>query len=188
MAGESSSPSERQAASRQKRPLGWGQHAAIAGPLAVLFVVVYLWGWGPARSAWITGVAAPVLEAVESATGGDRYAVAARPAAATLVVRRAGESGAAAGRHRAPAGVKFALSGLACVLIAPLRPYWAVVWAGNVVLGACSLAMLAAAVGGADAGFVLSTFVARYVVDAFSLAVPTFALMRGRLGGEPGHE
>jgi hypothetical protein len=147
----------------------WLHRAALAG----LLLAAYLWGWTPARTAWVEHGAAPLLTMVSPPDA----AVTARPAA--HIVRVTPADGDAM-TYTAPAGVKFLLPGLFLILIAPARPRLGAFFGGHLGLGALALGLAAAGLAGLPGGLGLAGFVQTYGVDAYSLAVPTIIFARQR--------
>lgn len=137
--------------------------------LAGLLVTAYLYAWTPARTAWVTHLAVPVLE--HSAP--PEAQVSARPRAHTVRVQA--PSGATL-TYSAPAGVKFLLPGLFLAVFGAARPRLGLFFGGHLFLGGVILLLDAVGVTGVPGGLSLADFVQQYGVDAYSLTMPILVL------------
>jgi hypothetical protein len=151
----------------------WWQFARrVAWAGLLLWAYVGVWG-DTGRRAYIAHVARPVLE---TAAPADSWRI--RTAGGGRVIHVYDAVGTQVARHTAPAGVRFLLPGLLCILVAPTRWYWVGLWTGHLVLGGVGLALLAAALAGSEASYAAHAVLTRYLVDAFSLGVTAFAVIR----------
>lgn len=151
--------------------LAWLQRVVLTG----LLLAAYLWVWTPARTAWTTQGAALVERVIEVTDG--TATVTARPPTHTL--RVAPDSDSTTG-YTAPAGVKFLLPAGVLILLVPQRPRLGLFFAGHLLLGGLSLALLAGGAAGLPGGLAMADFVQAYGVDAYSLAVPVLIFVRSR--------
>jgi hypothetical protein len=141
----------------------WFRRAVLAG----LLLAAYLFAWTPARTAWVTHLATPVLERTSAPT----TRVSARPAAHTVRVQaREGT----AFTYTAPAGIKFLLPGLFLTVVVAARPRLGLFFGGHLLLGSVTLLLTAAGAAGVPGGLGLADFLQAYGVDTYSLAVPVF--------------
>jgi hypothetical protein len=152
--------------------------------MAALLFTAYWTLWRPARTWLMPHVAAPVLAAVDTPHA-RRYAVSGTAAPRSVLVwarRAAVEAGTAppaSYRMEAPAGVPFLLPALLLIGCCPWRGYWAWFGLGHVGVSALALACLALGLAVGEPGFSLFRLANRYLVDAYSLAVPLLLLVAG---------
>ena len=144
--------------------------------LCALLLAAYLWAWTPARTAWTTHAAGPVL----TWAAGSADAVTVRPQAHIVQVTLDADTTLG---YTSPAGVKFLLPGLFLLCIAPRRPWLGAFFAGHLALGALALGLLAGGAAGTPLLLRAADFVQAYAVDAYSLAVPTLRVVQGRAEG-----
>ncbi|PQJ35081.1 hypothetical protein BSZ35_11165 [Salinibacter sp. 10B] len=139
--------------------------------LAGLLLAAYLFAWTPARTAWVTHLATPVLEYSTS----PEVQVSARARVHTIRVQA--PSGAKL-TYMAPAGVKFLLPGLFLTVFVVARPRLGLFFGGHLFLGGVVLLLAVGGVTGMPGGLILADFVQQYGIDAYSLTMPTLVLVR----------
>lgn len=140
------------------------------GLLAGLLLIVYVFAWSPARTQIMAHVAGPVLHHAGSPKSD--ASVQVNRGAGTVRIQLPGDRGG--GTLAAPAGVQFLLPALVLVFLAPHRPYWLPFWAGHVALSGLMLLGWVVALLGIGGGVYVAQFTKAYLLDAYSLGVPTF--------------
>jgi hypothetical protein len=148
--------------------------------MALLLFGAYWLLWRPAR-AWIAAeVAAPLLVWADGPADERRFRIRPVGRVVQVVARspRADDALAADSLgYRPPAGVEFLLPALLLAGYFPRRPYWLYLGFGHVVLSGFALACLAWGLANSIMGIRLFLLIDRYLIDAYSLAVPLIALV-----------
>ena len=183
-----------------------GRHPRLWGALlAALLLVAYVWGVRPAREWTAAHVAAPLFRSIDTpraraftvvrpsefVPGNQPEAVfaieTARLAAGTAagqaapdVVRAAVRAGEGVAYWVAPVGVLFLLPAMFLVFVFPTRPFWLVLLAYHLVVGAVSLAVFAVGLGWFAPAFSLYLFTRTYLTESVSLVVPLLLYLAAR--------
>lgn len=140
--------------------------------LVGLLFAAYELAWRPARSAWISHGAAPLLERVLDFTNQHR-AMTVRSEPRALYIETTGEM---IFRYTAPGGIKFLLPGLFLLIVAPRYPRIWEFLGGHLALGLLTLLLLSGETAAMTGSAQIADFVQSYGVDAYSLTVPIFVL------------
>ncbi len=182
------------------------RHPRLWGALfAMLLLGAYVYGVRPAREWTAAHIAAPLFrsigtpraraftivrpsdyvpgnqpEAVFAVETGRLQAGFAAGQAAPDVIREAVRAGEGVAYWVAPVGVLFLLPAMFLVFVFPTRPFWAVLLAYHLVVGALSLAVFAVGLGWFAPAFGLYLFTRTYLTESVSLVVPLLLYLAAR--------
>jgi hypothetical protein len=81
-------------------------------------------------------------------------------------------------RHTSPAGLSFLLAGVVLTAAQPRRPWWALLLAAHLVLGALALGLFALGTAGWPLAFSAQRFIATFLLDVGTLLVPVWVVFR----------
>ncbi len=183
-----------------------GRHPRLWGALfAVLLLVAYVYGVRPARERTAAHVARPLFESISTpraraytvvqpsdyVPGNQPEAVfavetarleagAAAGTAAPDVIREAVRAGEGVAYWVAPVGVLFLLPAMFLVFVFPTRPFWLVLLAYHLIVGALSLGVFAVGLGWFAPAFGLYLFTRTYLTESVSLVVPLLLYLAAR--------
>ena len=183
-----------------------GRHPRLWGALfAVLLLGAYVGGVRPAREWTAARVAAPLFRSIGTPRARaftivrpSDYVPGNQPEAVFAVETARLDAGAAAGKAPpdvireavregegvaywvAPVGVLFLLPALFLIFVFPTRPFWAVLLAYHLVVGAVSLAVFAVGLGWFAPAFSLYLFTRTYLTESVSLVVPLLLYLAAR--------
>ena len=174
-----------------------GRHPRLWGALfAVLLLVAYVGAVRPARVWTAAHVARAALRVGRHAAGARPSRSSSRPSDPDAVFavprdRADGRDPRQLARERrrraewsAPVGVLFLLPALFLVFVFPTRPFWLVLLAYHLVVGAVSLAVFAVGLGWFEPAFRLYLFTRTYLTESVSLVVPLLLYLAAR-GARP---
>lgn len=157
-----------------ERLSGWRDLLLRIG-LAGLLALAHTFLWQPIRRS-LPAILAPVLDAIPTARAALFDLIPRRPSPAVLI-----QQGELEIVYSIPGGFYFLVPGIFLVLVAPRRPYWAVLLGVLLALGAVDFGFVALGVGWTDAGFTAHTFVHRFMAQPLSLALPLWLTFGRRL-------